>query len=45
MHDLCVFALFLPLLKKSLKDEAEISHEALVGNAHLINEDVCGKHN
>ena len=31
MHDLCIFfALFLPLFKKSLRDEAEISQEPLV---------------
>ena len=37
------FALFLPLLKKSLRDEAAISHE---GIAHqVIKDGVCGKHN
>ena len=30
VHNLCVFALVLPLLKKSLKDEAVILHEALL---------------
>ena len=40
------FTLFLPLLKKSLRDEAAMSHEASVGNAHQITEDgVCGKYN
>ena len=40
------FVLFPPLLKKSLRGEAEILHEPLEGNAHLINEDdVCDKHN
>ena len=28
MHKSCIFAFFLPLLKKSLRDEAEILHEA-----------------
>ena len=46
MHNLCVFALFLPLLKKILTDKAAISHEAWQGNAHQITEDgVCCKHN
>ena len=38
MHNLCVFfSLFLPFLKKSVKDEAEISHESL-GYMQQINE-------
>ena len=37
------FALFIPLLNKSLRDKAEISHEALI--RQQINEDgVCGKY-
>ena len=30
MHDLFFFARFQPFLKKSIRDEAEISHEALL---------------
>ena len=38
------FAFFVPLLQKSLRDETEISQEALV--VQQINEDsICGKHN
>ena len=45
MHNLCVFALYPPLLKNSAGDEADILHEAQ-GNAHLISKDgLGGKHN
>ena len=39
------FILFLPLVKKPLREEAETSHKACEGNMHLITDadGVCSK--